>query len=305
MARNEEKAMTLFSKWSTFKEESHAGEQKRRPLLASQCISLADAEKWRRDIVRDIVKKVSAVQNAGLGEHRIRELNDEINKLYKTKQHWERRIVELGGNDPSKTKTFIDVNGQELPGAPGYRYYGAAKDLPGVRELFQEKDDEVALRKKKRTRTDMYKNITPDYYGFRDEDDGLIVPMELERERELVAKAVEEFEEKKRQLQTDIQRSGGVFGTIELALMEDTGEGGDVETEDTVVILASQHDTSLRQSQYQDTTTSNSTTTTQMILSHSAATNAEIISHVVLPSHEEIGELVVNQKKKMLLDKFL
>ena len=28
----------------------------------------------------------------------------------------------------------------------------------------------------------MYKNITPDYYGYRDDDDGLLVIKELHRE---------------------------------------------------------------------------------------------------------------------------
>ena len=32
-----------------------------------------------------------------LGESRIRDLNDEINKLFREKGHWERRIKELGG----------------------------------------------------------------------------------------------------------------------------------------------------------------------------------------------------------------
>jgi pre-mRNA-splicing factor ISY1 len=294
MARNEEKAMTLFSKWSTFKEEAHAGEKKRRPILASQCSSLADAERWRREIVRDVVKKVSAIQNAGLGEHRIRELNDEINKLYRTKQHWEKRIIELGGNDHSRTKTFIDVNGKELPGAPGYKYFGAAKDLPGVRELFQETEDETALWKKKRSRADLYKNISPDYYGFRDEDDGLIVPMEEERERELVAQAVEEYEEKKRQLRADIQRSGGVFGTVELALMEDNGEE---EDEHTVINLANKYDVALRQAQDR--------TLTAAADGANGGSNGSSSSQSAVPSSEEIGELIVNQKKKMLLDKFL
>lgn len=36
---------------------------------------------------------------AGLGEFRIRDLNDEINKLLREKRHWEDRIKELGGPD--------------------------------------------------------------------------------------------------------------------------------------------------------------------------------------------------------------
>jgi len=40
-------------------------------------------------------KKVSQIQNAGLGEFKIRDLNDEINKLLREKRHWEARIIEL------------------------------------------------------------------------------------------------------------------------------------------------------------------------------------------------------------------
>ena len=36
---------------------------------------------------------------AGLGEFRLRDLNDEINKLLREKRHWEYRILELGGRD--------------------------------------------------------------------------------------------------------------------------------------------------------------------------------------------------------------
>ena len=39
------------------------------------------------------------VCSAGLGEFRIRDLNDEINKLLREKRHWEERIIELGGTD--------------------------------------------------------------------------------------------------------------------------------------------------------------------------------------------------------------
>lgn len=75
--------------------------------------------------------------NAGLGEHKIRETNDYINKLIKEKMHWEDRIRQLGGADYKKESYwFYDAAGVELPGSGGYKYFGAAKDLPGVRELF-------------------------------------------------------------------------------------------------------------------------------------------------------------------------
>ena len=49
--------------------------------------------------------------SAGLGEHRVRELNDEINKLNKTKSYWDQRVTELGGGDTGKGRKFYDVEG--------------------------------------------------------------------------------------------------------------------------------------------------------------------------------------------------
>lgn len=33
---------------------------------------------------------------------------------------------------------MLDSEGKEVPGNRGYKYFGAAKDLPGVRELFEQ-----------------------------------------------------------------------------------------------------------------------------------------------------------------------
>jgi pre-mRNA-splicing factor ISY1 len=61
----------------------------------SECRDLTDAERWRSEILREIGAKVAEIQNEGLDEHRLRDLNDEINKLLHERGHWERRIVEL------------------------------------------------------------------------------------------------------------------------------------------------------------------------------------------------------------------
>ena len=55
------------------------------------------------------------VLSAGLGEFRIRDLNDEINKLLREKRHWEERIVELGGTD------YIVSSNHEGDGSEGVR----------------------------------------------------------------------------------------------------------------------------------------------------------------------------------------
>lgn len=76
---------------------------------------------------------------AGLGEFRIRDLNDEINKLLREKRHWENQISALGGPHYRRYgPKMFDTEGREVPGNRGYKYFGAAKDLPGVRELFEQ-----------------------------------------------------------------------------------------------------------------------------------------------------------------------
>merc|ERR1711941_138637 len=95
------------------------------------------------------------------------------------KGHWEDRIHELGGPDYRKHKhTMLTRDGKEVPGNRGYRYFGAARDLPGVRELFEtKKPDEV-----KKTRAELMRFVDADYFGYRDEDDGIILSLERDAE---------------------------------------------------------------------------------------------------------------------------
>lgn len=173
----------------------------KRPYLSSECHSLGEAEKWRHQIIGEISRNISEIQNAGLGEHKIRDINDHINKLLREKHHWQKRIKELGGSDYNamEPKSF-DADGRELPGGGGYKYFGAAKELPGVRELFQGE----APQKPRRTRATMYKHITPDYYGYRDEDDGKLLSKESAAEKRAIQEEEEKFEEMKRQRKSDV-----------------------------------------------------------------------------------------------------
>ena len=103
MARNEEKANNLLNRWTAMKAEMRSnggGAPKRRPYLSTECDDLGEAEKWRIDVIREISKNIGEIQNAGLGEHRIRDINDTINKLLREKYHWQKRIKELGGRVP-------------------------------------------------------------------------------------------------------------------------------------------------------------------------------------------------------------
>ena len=176
--------------------------RQKRPFLASHCEHLSDAENFRNQIIREISEGVRKIQNAGLGEHAIRDLNDVINKLLREKYHWNRRIKELGGRDYNveerkamvlaeregsggrdgdgdgvgRDPESLAAMGLGLKGSGGYRYFGAARDLPGVKELFARH----ATKTTKRKRGDIYKYITPDYYGLRDEEDGVLLELEEE-----------------------------------------------------------------------------------------------------------------------------
>jgi pre-mRNA-splicing factor ISY1 len=109
------------------------------------------------------------------------------------KRHWENQISSLGGPHYRRygPKTF-DAEGREVPGNRGYKYFGAAKDLPGVRELFEQ---EPAPPPRK-TRAELMKDVTASYYGYLDEDDGILIESEKKAEKIAIQKAVEEWKER-------------------------------------------------------------------------------------------------------------
>jgi pre-mRNA-splicing factor ISY1 len=83
----------------------------------------------------------------------------------------------------------------------GYRYFGAAKKLPGVAELFVK---DVPVRPK-RTRAQITKGLDADYYGYRDDDDGVLVALEAQAELRLRAEALKRWQE--------AQAAAGVIAT--------------------------------------------------------------------------------------------
>lgn len=64
------------------------------------------------------------------------------------------------------------------------RYFGRARELPGVKEMF-----EAAMKPKEEksleTRADLRKMVDASYYGYnRDEEDGTLLAYEKEKEKE-------------------------------------------------------------------------------------------------------------------------
>jgi len=181
MARNEEKAQSMLARFRANKKLELEGGPERRPYLATECETVRESERWRRQIVGEIAKGISQIQNAGLGEFKIRDLNDDINKKMREKRHWEDRIRDLGGPNYQKTgPKMLDHEGKAVPGGKGYKYFGAARELPGVRELFQV---EIAQgTEKRKTRGELMKKVDAGYYGYRDEEDGVLLAAEAEAE---------------------------------------------------------------------------------------------------------------------------
>lgn len=50
-------------------------------------------------IIKEMSKKIALIQNPGLGEFKIRDMNDDINRLIRLKNAWEHRIKTIGGPD--------------------------------------------------------------------------------------------------------------------------------------------------------------------------------------------------------------
>jgi pre-mRNA-splicing factor ISY1 len=76
---------------------------------------------------------------------------------------------------------MLDSTAVELPGGGGYKYFGCAKDLPGVRELFQK----PTPYEPKKSRTELYRIVNFEYYGFSANSD----PSLLEEEAKIEARA--------------------------------------------------------------------------------------------------------------------
>ncbi|KAG9126124.1 NineTeen Complex (NTC) component [Ceratobasidium sp. 392] len=118
MARNEEKAQSMLYRFREAQAAELGLAQKgdKRPRMASACKSLRDCERWRGEILREISRKVSKIQDAGLTDYEVRDLNDEINRLMREKRHWENQIVALGGANYRRNVAMLDEDGKEVPG---------------------------------------------------------------------------------------------------------------------------------------------------------------------------------------------
>jgi len=159
----------------------------RRPKMITSVNSIPVCEKWRGQVLKEISRKVTKIQDEALSDYQIRDLNDEINKLMREKHMWESQIRGLGGPNYMRGGRVLDEEGREVPGGgKGYRYFGRAKELPGVKELFERQarpEDDMDRGKEKRS--ELRQKVDAGYYGYNlDEEDGTLLAYEQAKEKE-------------------------------------------------------------------------------------------------------------------------
>ncbi|KAI5925825.1 Isy1-like splicing factor [Camillea tinctor] len=237
MARNSEKAQSMLFRFR----EAQAADlgiidagRTRRPKVITEVDSIPSCEKWRGQTLKEISRKMSKIQDPALSDYQIRDLNDEINKLMREKHMWEVQIRNLGGPNymragPGGGKIYDD-SGREIPGGgKGYRYFGRARDLPGVKEMFEaaaaaakQRDEKTPLE----ARDDLRKAVDAKYYGYApDEEDDALLRYEAAKEEEAFAALLEQAGGK------GARGGGGGAGTAAVPppgwepLPGDTGDG--------------------------------------------------------------------------------
>uniref|UniRef100_H3CI22 ISY1 splicing factor homolog n=1 Tax=Tetraodon nigroviridis TaxID=99883 RepID=H3CI22_TETNG len=169
---------------------------------------------------------------------------------------------------------MLDHEGKEVPGNRGYKYFGAARDLPGVRELF-EKEPAPAPRK---TRAELMKDVDAEYYGYRDEDDGVLLPLEAQYEKQAVTEAVQKWrteashlsgdkpqqQQQQQQQQEEEEEEESIY-SVHSEVLEDEESGFEQEDEEGGV---------------------------------------GFIAHVPVPSQKEVEEALLRRKKMELLQRY-
>ncbi|KAI9822988.1 MAG: NineTeen Complex (NTC) component [Phylliscum demangeonii] len=189
MARNSEKAQSMLFR---FREQQAAelgiidAGRSRRPRSITDVTTVPACEKWRGQVLKEISRKMTRIQDISLSDYQIRDVNDEINRLMREKHVWEVQIRNLGGPNYMRATRVYDDEGHEIQGGGrGYRYFGRARELPGVEELFEAAKPKPPPEKALETRADLRRRVDAAYYGYNlDEEDGSLVAYERRKEQE-------------------------------------------------------------------------------------------------------------------------
>jgi len=164
----------------------------RRPKLASECTNLVECEKWRRQLVDEMNRKIGKMGSLTMADKdRIMSLNDECNRIYRILGHWERQIRALGGADYRTGPNAMSAQAVSGENAK-YLYFGISKTLPEVKEILSRRTaslSQSAVQAVAKKRIDA-KLMDHEYYGFHDDD---LVAAEALVEEKARKRASDEF----------------------------------------------------------------------------------------------------------------
>ena len=169
-----------------------------KSLNPATCTSIPIAEQNRRDLLKEIHRKIGRIQDKELELTVVRTLNDEINESIEKIRVWDERIRELGGLSRRSQRRIEEfeaatINASESQQAQpellqfeGKYFFGRARELPEVQDFQkhrQEVDKEsVELSKLRKHRTEMYAQVNHIYYGLLNEDQEEAIRLEEDRE---------------------------------------------------------------------------------------------------------------------------
>lgn len=147
--------------------------------------------------------KLSLLLTAYLGEMRIREMNDELNRLKGELHRWNLRIVALGGQNHERGRRIYDKDGNLISSGRDYLYFGAAKDLPGVKERISQPKQDVQPTRQDRLRS-LDRHINPEYYNFNDvvrsSDNSSLLDEEMAAEKRVLERNTARWEAQNKNL---------------------------------------------------------------------------------------------------------
>lgn len=152
-----------------------------KSLNPSTCTSVPIAEQNRRDLLKEVHRKIGRIQDKELELAVVRTLNDEINENIERIRVWDERIRELGGLSRRSQRRIEEFESaaistsekdqdQQLLQFEGKYFFGRARELPEVQDFLkhrQELDKESGeLSKMRKQRQEMYGKVDHFYYGL-------------------------------------------------------------------------------------------------------------------------------------------
>lgn len=93
---------------------------------------------------------------------------------------------------------MYDAQGREIPGFGGYRYFGAAKDLPGVKDIYKR---EIPIAPE-RSAAQIRKCIDESYFGDTEaQDEDLLTEERFEEQTKREGQLIQWMEQNKKKIE--------------------------------------------------------------------------------------------------------